>query len=168
MIRSLRRVFVWGCQHGFTILAVFLVVGYSLSLLKPGPAQADEAVDILKSVALSDVAMEDKLCALEELKEKGSSAARAALVEIAEKAELRVAMAACAQLGRVKSSDSKGDLKGLLEDGGNRIEVRLAAATGIATHWKDSGDISYLEGKCSGNTKLSAHLTEVKSRVYGK
>jgi hypothetical protein len=65
MIRSLRRVFVWGCQHGFTILAVFLVVGYSLSLLKPGPAQADEEVDLLKSVALSDLAMEDRLIALE-------------------------------------------------------------------------------------------------------
>jgi len=96
MFRSLRRVFVWGCKHGFTILAVFLVVGYGTTFLKPRPAQADEAVDLLKSVALSDLAMEDRLMALEELKGKGSSSARTALVEIAGKADLPVAMAAVA------------------------------------------------------------------------
>ncbi len=167
MFRSLRRVFVWSCQHGFTILAVFLVVGYGTTFLKPRPAQADEAVDILKSVALSDLAMEDRLMALEELQLKGGSAARTALVEIAGKADLPVAMAACAQLGRIRTSDSKGNLKTLLEDTKGRDEVRLAAATCIALHWKDSGDISYLEVKCSGNTKLSAQLAEIKSRVYG-
>ncbi len=166
MFRSLRRVFVWSCQHGFTILAVFLVVGYGTTFLKPGPAQADEAVDDLKKVALSDAALSQRLMAVEALKEKGSNVAIDALADIAENGDLKIAIAACAQLGRVKTSGSKGELKTLLEKSTLGVHVRTAAASAIAEHWKDSGDMSYLEGKCESNDALKAHFAEIKKRVY--
>ncbi len=166
MFRSLRRVVVWSCQHGFTILAVFLVVGYGTTFLKPRPAQADEEVDILKEVALSDVGLGERLMALEGLKDLGSSAALDALKAIAEKGSLPVAAGACAQLGRVNSSSSKSKLKTLLEDSNLNVKVRMAAASCIAEHWKDSGDLSYLESKCASDDDLKAHCAVIKGKVF--
>jgi hypothetical protein len=168
MLNTLRRMFVSGMRHGFKLLAIFLVVGYGLSLWKPALAVPDEATERLKTVALSDVAFNLRLMALEDLKQSGSTAALDALEAIAKEGGLPLQAAACTQLGRAKSTASKAKLKALLEDGNQRTEVRMAAAACIAEHWKDNGDVSYLEGKCSGDTKLSAHCEVLKSKVYGK
>lgn len=165
MLREMR---LTGMKHGFKLMAIFLLVGYGLSLLKPAPAMADARVDKWKSVALSDIALNLRLMALEELKKDASSAALDALEAIAKEGDLPLQMAACAQLGRVKSASSKTRLKGLLEDSQQTSEVRVAAAACIAEHWRDEGDISYLEDQCSGDAKLSAHCEVIKSVVYGR
>jgi len=165
MLRELRQK---GMRHGFTLMAVLLALGYGLSLWTPAPAMADAKVDRWKEVALSDVALNLRLMALEELKKDGSTAALDALEAIAKDGDLPLQTAACAQLGRVKSSSSKGKLKTLLEDSKQSTEVRMAAAACIAEHWRDSGDIAYLESKCSDDTKLSAHCGVLKSKVFGK
>ena len=167
MIRSLRSVFVWGCKHGFAVLAVFLVAGYGTTFLKSRPAQADEAVDKLVQVALSDVSLSQRLLALEALKVDGGESAVAGLKKIAEEGDLHVAAAACAQLGRTKSSGSKTGLKALLADTDLSNEVLIAAASAIAEHWKDRGDKGYLEDKSEGNETLEAHYAVLKTRVYG-
>lgn len=168
MMSTLRRMFRVGVRHGFKLLAGFLVVGYGLSLLAPTPALADAKVDKWKDVALSDVSLNLRLMALEQLKKDGSSAALDALETIAKEGDFRLQVAACAQLGRVKSTSSKAKLKTLLEDSQQGIDVRMAAAACIAEHWRDSGDITYLESKCSGDTKLSTHCGVLKAKVYGK
>ena len=166
MFRMFRRHHRWTMRHGFALLFSFLGAGYGLSLLSPGLASADPAVEDLKSVALSDVALNQRLAALEALKEVGSTSALDALEAIAGKGDLPVATAACAQLGRAQTSASKGRLKALLEDSGLAVEVRIAAASCIAEHWKDSGDLSYLESKCDSDEDLKAHAAVLKSRVY--
>ena len=166
MFRMFRRHRLWAMRHGFALLFSFLAAGYGLSLLAPGPALADPEVADLEKVALSDVALNQRLAALEALKALGSSSALDALEAIAGKGDLPVAAAACAQLGRAGTSASKGRLKALLEDTGLAVEVRIAAASCIAEHWKDSGDLSYLESKCDSDEDLKAHAAVLKSRVY--
>jgi len=166
MFRHFRRVGIWGMENAFGLLLVVALLAVGPVLLRPGPARADEAVNDLKQVALSDIALGERLLALEALKEKGSEAAVEALADIAASGDLRIAVAACAQLGRVKSSGSKGELKTLLEKSSLGVHVRTAAASAIAEHWKDSGDMDYLEGKCESNDALKAHYAELKKRVY--
>jgi hypothetical protein len=162
---SLVRCRRWGMRHGLSLVLGVLVVGWGLSLWKPGPARADAKVDGLKAVALSDVALNLRLKALDDLKANGTTDATAALEDVAKSGDLRVASAACAALGRMKTAGSKSKLKGVLETSSLSTEVRLSAAACIAEHWKDSGDISYLSEKCTG-TALSAHLKVLKSKVY--
>ena len=166
MLSTLRRGFVYGVRHGFKLVAIFLALGYGLSLWRPSPAMADARVDGLKSVALSDIALNLRMMALERLKADASSAALDALEDIAKRGDLPLRTAACAQLGRVHSNASKAKLKSLLENANLRTEVRMAAVACIAEHWRSQGDVSYLEGACEGNATLEAHLTAVKSRVY--
>ena len=165
MFKGIRRVGIWGMEHVVSLSVVVSLV-MAATLLGIGSARADEAVDDLKKVALSDVAFTERLLALETLKEKGSDAAVDALAEIVASGDIRIAVAACAQLGRVNTSGSKGELKTILEKSSLGVHVRTAAASAIAEHWKDSGDMSYLEEKCEGNSKLEAHFAELKSRVY--
>jgi hypothetical protein len=164
MLRALR---LTGMRHGIKLMAIFLVVGYGFSLWRPSPAMADARVDKLKSIALSDIALNLRMMALESLKAEASTAALDALETIAKEADLPLRTAACAQLGRVHSTASKAKLKGLLENANLRSEVRVAAVACIAEHWRDTGDITYLDSKCAGNATLEAHLTVVKSRIYG-
>lgn len=149
MLNTLRRVFVFGVRHGFKLLLAFLILGYGLSLIRPGPAVAvpeDATVAKWKKVALSDVGLSERLMALETLRKIDSTDSTNALAEIAGKGQLPVASASCAALGRLKTSTSKGKLKGLLESSRLDVKVRMAAASCIAEHWKDRGDISYLRG----------------------
>ena len=165
---TLRRMFRFGMRHGFLLVLGFLVMTYPLSLWKPAMATTNATVSKWKKVALSDIAINLRLMALEKLKQEGSSDALDALEAVAKGGALRVKVAACAQLGRVKSTASKGKLKGLLEDTSQATEMRMAAAAAIAEHWKDSGDLSYLQGKCTGNASLSAHCAVIASKVYGQ
>ena len=166
MYRGIRRVGIWGMENVLALCGVLVLV-IGATHFEVGSARADdEAVDELKQVALSDVALNQRLLALEALKEKGSDAALEALAAIAERGDLRIAVAACAQLGRVKSSGSKDELKAVLEKSSLGVNVRIAAASAIAEHWKDSGDMSYLEDKCRSNDALKAHYVELKTRVY--
>ena len=114
-MRSLRLLCLWGMRHGFKLMAIFLILGYGLSLWKPSPAMADAKVDRWKSVALSDIALNLRMMALEQLKKDGSTSALDALEAIAKAGDLPLQAAACAQLGQVKSSASKAKLKGLLD-----------------------------------------------------
>ena len=95
-------------------------------------------------------------------------AATDALADIAASGELNIASAACAQLGRMHTSGSKGKLKALLESATLDLSVRVSAAACIAEHWMDTGDISYLEDRCEGNDALEAHCDVIKRRVYGR
>ena len=107
MYRRFRQVGVWGMKNALSLLVGILLVGLGTAILQPGPARADESVDKIKKVALSDVSLSQRLMALETLKQKGSEAAVDALADIAAKGDLKIAVAACAQLGRVKTSGSK-------------------------------------------------------------
>ena len=165
MLRELRLMAV---RHGVVALGMVVVAGYGLSLWSPTPARASASVEKWRKVALSDVALNLRMMALEHLKKDGSSEALSALEEVAKEGALPIQTAACAQLGRVQSSGSKAKLKSLLEDSRQSTEVRMAAAASIAEHWRDEGDLSYLETKCSGNSALSAHCGVIRSRVYGR
>ena len=170
-MRTIRNLRQWAMKHGFTLVISFVAAGYGLSLLKPGPVTAapeDRDVAALKKVALSDVSLGERLAALNILEAKGGSEAEDALAAIAGKGSLPVAAAACAQLGRSHSSSSKDLLKNLLENDRLDKTVRMAAASCIAEHWKDRGDISYLREKCEGDAALNAHRGEIESRVYGR
>jgi hypothetical protein len=166
MLRTIRRTCTWGMGHGFKLLAGFLVVGFGLSLLKPPPAEADASVDGLKSVALSGVGLNQRLLALEALREAGSTGALAALEDVAKTGDVRVASGACAQIGLMESSASKARLKAVLEDSRTPAAVRRAAASSIAAHWKDSGDLTYLEGRCNSDTALGATVSWLRTHVY--
>jgi hypothetical protein len=152
-------------RNGLSVLLGVLVVGWGLSHWRPGAARADATVDGLKTVALSDVALNLRLKALDDLKANGTADATTALEAVAKAGDLQVASAACAALGRMKTSGSKSKLKGVLETSSLSTEIRMAAAACIAEGWKDSGDISYLADKCTG-TKLEAHLVVLKAKVY--
>jgi len=149
-------------------LLALCVFGFLPPLFTPEPVRADATVNKWKTIALSDVAINLRMMAIENLKKDGSEGALDALVAIAKTGDLPIQMAACAQLGRVHNSASKAKLKSLLEDGGRSTEVRSAAAACIAEHWRDQGDLSYLESKCEGNEVLSAHCAVIRSRVYGR
>src|SRR5688572_21353118 len=168
MIRALRRLFVVAAPHGFKWMAAILLLAWGTTFLGPRPAVADETCDKWKRVALSDVGLGQRLGAIEELRKAGSSPALTALEDVARTGDLPVATAACAALGRAKSSPSKGVLKELLEDGNLATNVRIAAASCIAVHWEDSGDKSYLESESEGNAALAAHVEILKSKVYGE
>lgn len=166
MVRKISR---FTARHAGLIIVAILglcVFGFLPPLFTPEPARADAKVDALRKVALSDVAVNERLKAVDRLKKDGSSAATDALEAIAKGGDTRVATAACAQLGRLKSTTSKGKLKTVLEDTSAPTHARMAAAACIAEHWKDSGDISYLESKCSGNTALSSFVGVLKRDVY--
>jgi len=110
MLSTLRRMFRYGVRQGFKLMAVFLAVGYGLSLWTPTPAWADAKVDNWKTVVLSDVARNLRMMALEDLKEDGSSAA---LDAIAKESEHPMQMTDCADrqrcLGRaIGPSKAKG------------------------------------------------------------
>jgi hypothetical protein len=149
-------------------VAAFLLLAWGTTLLAPRPAEADEESEKWKGVALSDVGVNQRLMALEVLRQKGGTSATDALAAVAADGDLAVAAAACAQLGRLETSASKGKLKALLEDTSRAVEVRIAAASAIAEHWKDSGDESYLETESEGNATLEAHVAVLKARVYGQ
>jgi hypothetical protein len=163
MMRTFRR---FTQRHGINLILGFVVVGLGLSLLKPEPAAADVSYSDLKKVALSDVGLNQRLMALEVLKKDGGTAAVNALADIAGRGKLQVASGACAQLGRVHTSGSKAKLKALLENGNLNVKVRMVAVSCIAEHWRDDGDIAYLEDKCEGNAELEAHCASVTQRVF--
>ena len=167
MIRALRRLFVTAAPHGFKWMAAFLLLAWGTTFLGPRPVAADETCDKWKQVALSSVGLGQRLAAVEELRKVGSSSALAALEDVARAGDIQIASAACAALGRVESSDSKDCLRALLEDGNLSTNVRIAAASCIAEHWKDDSDISYLESNCTGDA-LDAHCEVLKSKVYGE
>jgi hypothetical protein len=158
----------WTARWGLLAVGAVAAAGAIAPLVKPAAAVTDTEVTTLKQVALSRVGLAQRLRALDDLKAIDSTAAAAALAEIAEGKDIRVSAAACAQLGRMKSSGSKSALKGLLEDTGARSDVRNAAAAAIAIHWKDEDDLDYLEEKSEGDAKLSPFVGMLKSRVYGK
>jgi HEAT repeat protein len=151
------------------LLSLFLliVVGALVPMLPSRPAKAGDAkVDALKAYALSDVDPDLRRAALNDLQKLGSSDAADALEAVAREGDLEVRIAACAQLGRMKTSASKGKLKALLEDTDLKTEVRMAAVACIAEHWKDSGDIDYLEGKCAAKDDLKTFCATVKTKVF--
>jgi hypothetical protein len=168
MIRALRRLFVAAAPHGFKWMAAFLLLSWGTTFLGARPVAADETCDKWKQVALSSVGLGQRLQAVDELRKVGGSSALVALEDVARTGDLKIASAACAALGRAKSSSSKDVLKDLLEDTSLSTNVRIAAASCIAVHWKDSGDESYLDSKSEGNAALAAHVEVLKSKVYGE
>jgi hypothetical protein len=166
MLRAIRRLCGQTADHGILVFLGVLGLAWGLSLYRPEPARADQAVEALKKAALSGVGLNQRLAAVEDLRKAGSDSARTALVAIAKTGDLPVQAAACAALGRLQTSSSKGDLKAVLEDTSLGDHARVAAASVIAMRWKDSGDISYLEGKADGNAALEAQVTWLKAQVY--
>lgn len=157
-----------GALLSILLLIVAGVVVPRLSFQAARAGDGDEKVALLKEVILSDVSLSERLMALEALKKEGGSDANDALEGIARKGPLPVAAAACAHLGMVKSASSKGNLKALLEDAKLDVKVRMAAAACIAEHWKDEGDVSYLEDKCADQDDLKSFCAAVGKRVFNK
>ena len=150
-------------------LLLLILVGGLLPFLPSRAARAeDREAEDLKTIVLSNVGVDQRLMALEALKKLGTDGALDALEEVARKGDLPAACGACAQLGQVSTSTAKDMLKGLLEDEKLGVNVRMAAAACIAEHWKDEGDLAYLEKACAGNEDLSAFCGAVAKQVYSK
>ena len=168
MLRGLRSFVGRHLDGAILSVLAFVAAGYAVSLFKPAPAVADQAVDDLKKTALSDLAIEDRLVAVEGLRRKGGTSALDALKDVAKEGDLPVAAAACAALGRAKSSGSKDRLKALLETSALRKEVRITAGGAIAWHWKDADDEDYLQEKMDDNGEMESHFQALKTAVFDK
>ena len=62
--------------------------------------------------------------------------------------------------------NKKTRLKGLLENKKLSSPVRVGALSAILYSWKDKGDFTYLASKTKGNTKLTAHYTRIKTKLF--
>jgi hypothetical protein len=167
MVRRISR--FTGRHFGLIFVALLglCVFGFLPPLFPPQPALADQQVDDLKALALSGTSLNRRLAVVDKLKSIGSTGARDALVAIAKGGDLPIQAAACAALGRMKTSGSKDDLKSVLEDSNLSDQVRLSAGTCIAVHWKDSGDMTYLEDHMKGSDALKDQYSYLKTQVYG-
>ena len=156
------------------LLALFLVGGLCFVLLR-GEARAGLSADLaeysvtdLRKYVQSEAAGNLKLLALEILRKSSDAGVEDELVTIARGTDLRMAVAASTTLGRRKVSASKGALEDLVTDRDLGTEVRMAAMTAIAVHWKDADDLEWLESKASTDSRLSGHAAWLKIAIYRK
>lgn len=155
----------------FASVGLLVVAAVAALILSPGEEAAEagfETEDLSELLAYvkSDAAWNLRLCALEAMQKKSGSEEK--LSDLAAEGDVRLAVYACTFLGRKKSTEAKARLKSVLESTSLDIEVRKAAMTAIAAHWKDTGDRSYLASKASGNSVLEGHKAWLDRKVYGK
>jgi hypothetical protein len=168
MLTKSRKAFGWVAARAPWLVGGLLVVSISVPFLRSNPAVAEPDVTVLKTAALSDLALGERLMAIERLRALESDSARDALEDVAREGDLCIAAAACAALGRDNASGSKSRLKDVLGDSGVPDNARIAAASAVAEHWRDDDDIDDLEEKSDGKAAIEAHVAILKSRVYGK
>src|SRR5258706_7120457 len=102
MVRKISR---FTARHSGQLILValgLLVLGFLPPMFTANPALADTKVDNLKTVALSDIGLNQRLAVVDALKGNGSTDARKELIDIAKTGDLRIQAAACAALGRMK------------------------------------------------------------------
>jgi hypothetical protein len=161
----LRRAGHWTGRHGLRVLGVVVAAGVAWPLVRPLPAEADPDVATLAKVAGSKVGLHQRLAALADLEAIGSEQATAALASLARGKDLRVAAAACAQLGRLQSSGGRSALKALVEDTGLSMEGRMAAAAALASHSNDvEEDLDYLAEQAEGSQRLSSFVAVLRQK----
>jgi len=160
---------------GALLLAVALAALLGLFAKAPPVAEAGLATDLAKESLSSLVKYVRsgrptnlKLLALEQLRLSDVSGVDTELRKIAEDGDLRIAIYATTFIGKRKTSGSKGALKTLVENGKVRKEVRQAAMTAVATHFKDADDLTWMWTEAQDNAVLKAHYLWLKRYVYEK
>ena len=148
---------------------ILLLTAGGLILLGTVGARAGTVSDEVKALVTfinSGAAPNLRLCALNDLKALDDDAVETELAKIAKGDDLFIATYATTTLGRKKTKAAKKSLKSLLENTSLDIDVRMGALTAIAVHFKNKGDITYLESKTKSNTKLKARCAWLKTNVY--
>ncbi len=162
-------------MKGRTILLCLAGAGVILAavFLAPSSREAEagyssDTVKELVSYLEGDAAFNLKLQALDALRKKTDTGVESDLEKLAKGDDVKLAIFVTTALGKKGTADAKKKLKSLLENGDLDIKVRIGAMSAIAYHWKDSGDLTYLEKKSKGNTTLSSRYAWLKKHVYGK
>ena len=138
-----------------------------------GPAAAGTASDFGKAAnselvkyVQGGAALNLRLMALEALRKKSGSTSE--LVTIARGDDLAIAVYGCAALGRQKTSDAKTALKDLVTSTKLGTEVRKAAMSAIAAHWKEAEDLKWFEKQTGSDSALKSHGEWLGTCVYEK
>ncbi len=153
---------------GAMVLALCAGVAYWLATPKALASGSSEKVDKLVDYLEGDAALTLKLTALETLRKLTDRGVEDGLEKIAKGSDTELAVFATTALGRKKTTAAKKKLKSLLENGKLEKDVRVGALMAIAVHWKDSGDLEYLESKTKSDTVLADRCAWVKKHIYKK
>ena len=151
------------------LLMLLFITGVVVLGLSEKPASADfsdESISDLARYVQSGNALSLRLMALEELKNKTGTTVDDELLAIAKGSDFRMAVYATTALGKRKTSTSKAKLKMVLENSKLKKDVRMAAMTAIAVHFKTSIDLTYLWSKASSDQELTARYYWLKQHVY--
>jgi hypothetical protein len=152
------------------LVALSAFVGGAFLFGSPEPAEADFSectISELGKYVQSDAALNLRLVALAAIRRREDSTVDGELVALTASKDLRVAVYSCTALGQRKTAGSKAALFGVLKNTGRSEEVRLAAMTAIATHFKTSLDLPELWKVAKDDAALTARYNLLKSRVYG-
>ena len=154
---------------GLTAVVLTAVVFAVLVTNRPATADfSDKSVAELSKFVTSGAAVNLRLCALDALRRKVSSAIDDELVKIANGSDLRIAIYSTTSLGKRKTTTSKAKLLSLLANTKVKKDVRMAAMTAVAVHFKNSGDLDTLYDEAKSDSDLKAHYLWLKSNVYGR
>lgn len=148
-------------------LGVVLLGGLAFLVFPPRPAEADlssEKTAKLVKYLGSKAPLNLKLLALEILRQR--SGTETDLSKLARGSDVKLAIFATTALGRKKTSAAKEKLKGLLDLASLSTHVRVGAMTAIAVHFKDPGDLSFLESRSRNDATLKARYLWLRSEVY--
>jgi hypothetical protein len=154
---------------GLTAVVLTAVVFAVLVTNRPAAADfTDKTVAELSSFITSGASLNLRLMALDAMRKKSSTAIDDELVKIAKGSDLRIAIYSATALGKRKTTTSKSKLLSLLADTKVKKDVRMAAMTAVAVHFKDSGDLDDLYDEAKSDSDLKAHYLWLKSNVYGR
>ncbi len=152
------------------LVALSAFVGGAFLFGSPPPAAADLSecsISELGKYIQSDAALNLRLVALADLRRREGSTVDGELTALTASKDLKVAVYSCTALGQRKTATSKAKLLGVLKNTSRSKEVRLAAMTAIATHFKTSLDLPELWKVAKDDAALTARYNLLKSRVYG-
>jgi hypothetical protein len=155
------------------LLLVGGVAGVVWLAVSGGPAAAGTASDLAKSddadlvkYVQGGAALNLRLLAVEVLRKRDDSTG--SLVEIVKGSDLATAAYGCAALGRQGSSDAKAALQDLVTNTKLGTEVRKAAMSAIAAHWKEAEDLKWFEKQTGSDSALKSHCEWLGTCVYEK
>jgi len=157
------------------IVVLFALLGaVAVQSILSSPPAAEAAAAGSPTAGLSDLAryvegraaLNLRLVALETLRRTSGSTDQ--VVAIARGSDLAIAAYACSALGRTGSPDAKQALKDLVTNDTIGVEVRKAAMSAFAAHWRTTGDRDWLEDEVGSHPALGSHFEWLESHVDGK
>jgi hypothetical protein len=160
----------WCSGRAVVALAV-VAAGLTLSL---GPAAAsDREVEHLRAVAASPVGLSRQLMALERLAVLDTAASRAALLDLCDAADERLAVCSLATLGRTDLAGAEGKLKSVLAATGRSDFVRSGALVALSVHGKNRGRSwsqvkDDVESRTGSNQELADVAEAARGRLWGE